>query len=76
MYANFQSMLIQTEKVENIYHNLDSNFLCYLLKPHNCIETNNKLKHGQGRRKVWKSGGPHSTWVGIMCPLVDLGLTV
>ena len=30
----------------------------------------------QGRRKVWKSGGARSTVVGIISPLVDIGLTV
>ena len=30
----------------------------------------------QGRGKVWKSSGAHSTAVGITCPLVEIGLTV
>ena len=29
----------------------------------------------QGRRKVWKSGGANCNVVGIICPLVQIGLT-
>ena len=31
--------------------------------------------HSQCRRKIWKSGGTSSNIVGIICPLVEIGLT-